>query len=50
MIGDTTQPTGRPRGTRTASAAAGVLGVFLLVAPCGAQVGAGPLASARVAG
>ena len=47
MIGDTTQPPGRPRGTRTASAAAGVLGVFLLVAPCGAQAGAGPRASAR---
>ncbi len=47
MINDTTQSTARIRGARAASAAAGTLGLFLLVAPCTAQVGADRRGSAH---
>jgi pimeloyl-ACP methyl ester carboxylesterase len=40
MINDTTESTARIRGARCVSAAAVVSGVFLLVAPCTAQVSA----------
>jgi pimeloyl-ACP methyl ester carboxylesterase len=41
VIDNTTHSTAGARGARAASAAGGVLGVFLLVAPSGAQIAAG---------